>query len=304
MRETDDPRFFALLMKEGSLAAAARQLGVTPSAVTQRLQGLEEKLGVRLLDRSTRRMLLTDEGALYHEHAQKLTHEYGDLIDTLHSRKALVRGRLRVHGPLGFGRRFLAPIVARFHDAHPQLDIVLTLSDRRAEGDAHDLVVHIGELRDSSQVAYPIAPNGRVLCAAPAYLKRAGRLESPDDLGAHACLVLRENDEDVTMWRLSNGKGGGKREAAVRVKPMLSSNDGDVIKQWALAGKGIMLRSEWDVADLLRTGKLARVLPAWQPPAANVVALVAERKGMSARVKTFLDFLAAEFRPRPPWRAR
>ena len=106
------------------------------------------------------------------------------------------------------------------------------------------------------------------------------------------------------MWRLSNGKGGGKREAAVRVKPMLSSNDGDVIKQWALAGKGIMLRSEWDVADLLRTGKLARVLPAWQPAAANVVALVAERKGMSARVKTFLDFLAAEFRPRPPWRAR
>ena len=302
MRETDDPRFFVLLMKEGGLAAAARQLGVTPSAVTQRLQNLESKLGVRLLERSTRRMRLTDEGALYHEHAQKLTHEYDDLIDTLRSRKALVRGRLRVHGPLGFGRRFLAPIVARFHNAHPQLDIALTLSDRRAEGDTHDLVVHIGELRDSSQVAYPIAPNGRVLCAAPAYLRRAGQPENPDDLGAHACLVLRENDEDVTMWRLSNGKGSGKREAAVRVKPVLSSNDGDVIKQWALAGKGVMLRSEWDVADLLRAGRLARVLPAWQPPAANVVALVAERKGMSARVKAFLTFLAAEFKPKPPWR--
>ena len=302
MRETDDPRFFVLLMKEGGLAAAARQLGVTPSAVTQRLQNLESKLGVCLLERSTRRMRLTDEGALYHEHAQKLTREYDDLIDTLRSRKALVRGRLRVHGPLGFGRRFLAPIVARFHNAHPQLDIVLTLSDRRADGDAHDLVVHIGELRDSSQVAYPVAPNGRVLCAAPAYLRRAGQPGNPDDLGAHACLVLRENDEDVTMWRLSNGKGGGKREAAVRVKPVLSSNDGDVIKQWALAGKGVMLRSEWDVADLLRAGRLARVLPAWQPPAANVVALVAERKGMSARVKAFLTFLAAEFKPRPPWR--
>ena len=302
MRETDDPRFFVLLMKEGGLAAAARQLRVTPSAVTQRLQNLESKLGVRLLERSTRRMRLTDGGALYHEHAQKLTHEYDDLIDTLRSRKALVRGRLRVHGPLGFGRRFLAPIIARFHNAHPQLDIALTLSDRRAEGDTHDLVVHIGELRDSSQVAYPVAPNGRVLCAAPAYLRRAGQPENPDDLSAHACLVLRENDEDVTMWRLSNGNGGGKREAAVRVKPVLSSNDGDVIKQWALAGKGVMLRSEWDVADLLRAGKLARVLPAWQPPSANVVALVAERKGMSARVKTFLEFLAAEFKPKPPWR--
>jgi DNA-binding transcriptional LysR family regulator len=298
MRETDDPRFFALLMHAGSLAACARQLGVTPSAVTQRLQSLEQKLGVRLLDRSTRRMLLTDEGALYHEHAVQLTQHYDELIDTLRSRKALVRGRLRVHGPLGFGRRFLAPIVARFHTLHPQLDIALNLSDRRAESDAHDLVVHIGELRDSSQVAYPIAPNGRVLCAAPAYLKRAGRPEKPDQLSAHACLVLRENDEDVTLWRLKNGK----REAAVRVKPVLSSNDGDVIKQWALAGKGVMLRSEWDVADLLRAGKLERVLPAWQPPAANVVALVAERKGMSARVKTFLAFLATEFKPRPPWR--
>lgn len=303
MRETDDPRFFALLLREGSLTGAARQLAVTPSAVTQRLQGLEAKLGVRLLDRSTRRMLLTDEGALYHEHAQTLVRDYDELIDTLRSRKALVRGHLRVQGPLGFGRRYLASIVARFHTAHPQLDIALTLSDRRADvgtaGDAHDLVVHIGELRDSSQVAYPVAPNGRVLCAAPAYLKRAGRPAMPDDLNQHACLVLRENDEDVTMWRFRNGR----REAAVRVKPVLSSNDGDVIRQWALAGKGVMLRSEWDVADLLRAGKLEALLPAWKPPSANVVALVAERKGMSARVKTFLAFLAAELKP-PPWRAR
>jgi DNA-binding transcriptional LysR family regulator len=297
MRETDDPRFFALLLREGSLAATARQLGVTPSAVTQRLQGLEAKLGVRLLDRSTRRMLLTDEGALYHEHAQTLVRDYDELIDTLRSRRALVRGRLRVHGPLGFGRRYLAPIVARFHTLHPQLDIALTLSDRRAEGDVHDLVVHIGALRDSSQVAYPIAPNERVLCAAPAYLRRAGRPAAPDDLNQHACLVLRENDEDVTMWRFRNGK----RDAAVRVKPVLSSNDGDVIKQWALAAKGVMLRSEWDVAELLRAGKLEALLPAWKPPAANVVALVAERKDLSARVKTFLAFLAAECKP-PPWR--
>lgn len=311
MRETGDPRFFALLLREGSLAAAARQLGVTPSAVTQRLQGLEAKLGVRLLDRSTRRMRLTDEGALYHEHALILVRDYDELIDTLRSRKALVRGRLRVHGPLGFGRRYLAPVVASFHTAHPQLDIALTLSDRRADagtaGDAHDLVVHIGELRDSSQVAYSIAPNERVLCAAPAYLKRAGRPATPDALNQHACLVLRENDEDVTMWRFSGRKssaqGSGKREVAVRVKPVLSSNDGDVIKQWALAGKGVMLRSEWDVADMLRTGALETLLPAWKPPPANVVALVAERKGMSARVKTFLAFLAAAFKP-VPWRVR
>jgi DNA-binding transcriptional LysR family regulator len=300
MKQTDDLRFFALLVREGSLAAAARQLGVTPSAVTQRLQALEAALGVRLLDRSTRRIRLTDEGTLYHDIGAGLTRDYDELVDTLRSRQALVRGKLRVHGPLGFGRKYLASCVARFHVAHPQLEIALTLSDRRIDAatDAFDLIVHIGELRDSAQVAYPIAPNRRVLCAAPAYLKRAGRPATPEALAAHACLVLRENDEDVTMWRFASGR----REAAVRVKPMLSSNDGEVIRQWALAGQGIMLRSEWDVAELLRSGRLEALLPAWKPPAADVVALVAERRGMSARVKAFLAFLAAEFRPKPPWR--
>ena len=300
MKTVDDPGLFLAIVKHGSLAAAARSLDVTPSAVTQRLQALEARLGVRLLDRGVRRLRLTDEGELFHAEAARIARQYEELVDALQSRRSLVRGRLRIHGPLGFGRRFLAPLVAQFHTSHPQLTIALTLSDRSVDPEdaQFDTVVHVGALRDSSQVAYRIAPNERWLCAAPTYLKRAGTPATPEDLARHSCLVLRENDEDVTLWRFKSRAG----ERALRVSPVLSSNDGEVIKQWALAGKGVMLRSEWDVAAEIAAGRLTRLLPAWRAPSADVVALVPQRKGMSARVKTFLQFLGAQFKPAPPWR--
>jgi len=301
MKQQDDPGFFIAIVKHGSLAAAARALDLTPSAVTQRLQALEARLGVRLLDRGTRRMRLTDEGELFHAEASRIALQYEELIDALQARRSLVRGHLRVHGPLGFGRRYLAPIVAQFHARHPQLQIALTLSDRSVDPDSapYDAVVHIGELKDSAQIAYRIAPNQRWLCAAPAYLKRVSAPTRPDDLAKLACLVLRENDEDVTLWRFKSRQA----ERALRVTPALSSNDGDVIKQWALAGLGVMQRSEWDVAADLAAGRLVRLLPAWRLNPADVTALVPQRKGMSARVTAFLDFLAAQFRPTPPWRS-
>ena len=300
IKPAPDPAVFLAIVKYGSLAAAARALDVTPSAVTQRLQALEAALGVRLLDRGTRKMRLTDEGELFHVEAARLARDYDELIDTLQSRRSLVRGHLRLHGPLGFGRRYLAPLVARFHGLHPQVEIALTLSDRSIDPDsaAFDAVVHIGTLQDSSKIAYRIAPNERWLCAAPAYLRQAQALITPEDLAQHACLVLRENDEDVSLWRFKSRNA----ERAVRVRPVLTSNDGEVIKQWALLGKGVMLRSEWDVAAEVAAGRLVRLLPQWRQPNADVVALVPQRKGMSARVTTFLDFLRAEFKPQAPWR--
>jgi DNA-binding transcriptional LysR family regulator len=225
---------------------------------------------------------------------------YEELVDSLQARRSLVRGHLRVHGPLGFGRRYLAPLVAQFHGSHPQLEIALSLSDRSIDPDdaPFDAVVHIGSLEDSSNIAYRIAPNERWLCAAPAYLAQAAPLQTPEDLARHACLVLRENDEDVTLWRFKSRQ----REHALRVQPLLSSNDGEVIKQWALLGKGVMLRSEWDVAGDVAAGRLIRLLPAWRQPSADVTALVPQRKGMSARVAAFLEFLRGQFRPAPPWR--
>ncbi|MGZ5785785.1 MAG: LysR substrate-binding domain-containing protein, partial [Ramlibacter sp.] len=199
-----------------------------------------------------------------------------------------------------FGRHYLAPAIADFHTLHPKLMVSLTLSDVVSAADANrfDLIVHIGSLADSSMVAYPIAPNSRFVCAAPRYLAQRPAPREPKELAAHDCIVLRENDEDVTLWRFSKKRS----EVAVRVPAILSSNDGEVAKQWALKGKGVVMRSEWDVAENLAAGRLVRLLADWSLPDADVVALVAGRSGLSARVKLFLSFLQARFKPLPPWR--
>lgn len=295
-----DLRFFVSITESGSLAEAARRLDVSPSAVSQRLRQLESRLGMQLAHRSTRRFSLTEEGELFHAGAVALLSDLDTLVDTLRERSGEVAGTLHVCGPLGFGRHYLAAAIADFHSLHPKLMVSLTLSDVVSPADANrfDLIVHIGALSDSSMVAYPIAPNARFLCAAPRYLARRPAPREPQELAGHDCIVLRENHEDVTLWRLRRKRS----EVAVRVPAILSCNDGEVAKHWALQGKGVVMRSEWDVADSLATGKLVRLLPDWSLPDADVVALVASRAGLSARVKLFLAFLQARFQPVPPWR--
>jgi DNA-binding transcriptional LysR family regulator len=295
-----DLRFFVTITESGSLAEAARRLDVTPSAVSQRLRQLESRLGLQLAHRSTRRFALTEEGELFHAGVAALLADLDRLIDSLRERSGEVAGTLHVGGPLGFGRTYLAGAIADFQSLHPRLKVSLTLSDVVAPADANrfDMIVHIGSLADSSMVAYPIAPNARFICAAPAYLARRPAPHEPKELAQHDCIVLRENNEDVTLWRFRKKRS----EVAVRVPAILSSNDGDVAKQWALRGKGLFVRSEWDVAERLDNGRLVRVLADWSLPDADVVALAARRAGMSARAKLFLSFLQARFQPVPPWR--
>lgn len=295
-----DLRFFVTITESGSLAEAARRLDVTPSAVSQRLRQLESRLGLQLAHRSTRRFALTEEGELFHAGVAAMLADLDRLIDSLRERSGEVAGTLHVGGPLGFGRTYLAGAIADFQSLHPRLKVSLTLSDVVAPADANrfDMIVHIGSLADSSMVAYPIAPNARFICAAPAYLARRPAPHEPKELVQHDCIVLRENNEDVTLWRFRKKRS----EVAVRVPAILSSNDGDVAKQWALRGKGLFVRSEWDVAESLATGRLVRVLADWSLPDADVVALAARRAGMSARAKLFLSFLQARFQPVPPWR--
>jgi len=295
-----DLRFFVAITDSGSLAEAARRLDVTPSAVSQRLRQLESRLGMQLAHRSTRRFRLTEEGELFHAGVVELLADLDNLVDTLRERSGEIAGTLHVGGPLGFGRNHLAPAIAEFHSLHPKLMVSLTLSDVVTAADASrfDMIVHIGTMPDSSMVAYRIAPNSRFVCAAPSYLALRGVPSEPKDLAGHDCIVLRENDEDVTLWRFRRKRS----ELAVRVPAALSSNDGEVVRQWALAGKGIVMRSEWDVAESLRSGRLVRLLPDWELPDADVVALVASRAGLSARVKLFLSFLQTRFKPLPPWR--
>ena len=295
-----DLRFFVTITESGSLAEAARRLDVTPSAVSQRLRQLESRLGLQLAHRSTRRFVLTEEGELFHAGVAALLEDLDRLVDSLRERSGEVAGTLNVGGPLGFGRNHLAAAIADFHSLHPRLKVSLTLSDVLSAADANrfDMIVHIGSLADSSMVAYPIAPNTRFICAAPAYLAGRPAPREPRELAQHDCIVLRENNEDVTLWRFRKKRS----EVSVRVPAILSSNDGDVARQWALRGKGLFVRSEWDVAESLASGRLVRVLADWTLPDADVVALAPRRAGMSARAKLFLSFLQARFQPLPPWR--
>ncbi len=300
MISTEDLNFFLALTAAASLADAARKLDVTPPAVTQRLRLLEKRLDMRLIDRSGRRMVLTDEGELLAAHARRICDDIGNLSDTLASRRGTVAGHLRVIAPLGFGQRYVAPLIGQFRCLYPEVTASLVLSDRpaRFSDDMWDLMVHIGELRDSSLVSKPLAPNRRILCAAPRYLVQRGEPQHPDELRAHDCIALRENDEDVTMWRFTPTRAGSPTN--VRIEPFLTSNDGGTVRDWALAGLGIIARSEWDVAEHLHAGRLVPLLEGWRLPDADVVALLSSRHGRSLRATRFLDYLQAAM-SQSPW---
>ena len=303
MISTEDLRFFVTLAASNSLAAAARALNVTPPAVTQRLRLMEERLGLRLVDRSGRRMVLTDEGDHLAVGGRRLLGEIGELADAIAARRAVVSGHLRVVAPLGFGRRYVAPVATRFRKIYPEVTLSLMLFDRPAQlaEDAWDLMLYVGHLRNSTLITQYLAPNERFLCAAPEYLARAGVPKHPRDLLKHKCIALRENDEDVTMWRFNPAKQG--KSVGIRVNPTLSSNDGEVTHSWALAAAGITIRSEWDVADDIRSGRLVRLLSDWKLPPANIVALLGARYGRSARTARFLEHLQNMLTP-APWRKK
>lgn len=300
MISTDDLAFFHMVASCSSLAGAARRLNVTPPAVTQRLRTLEAKVGVKLIDRTSRGLSLTDEGELIASEGAMIIGAIDDLAERLASRTNQVRGHLRVAAPYGFGRRHVAPIVQQFAVDHPAACATLELSDSpiRQMSESWDIIIHIGTLPESDRLVTTLAPNRRILCAAPAYLASAGPIADPMALATHHCLALRENNEDVTLWRFSHARHG---KVTVRIKPSLSSNDGEIIRDWALAGLGIIVRSEWDVAEDLAAGRLTEVLPHWSLPAADVVALLHARQGRSGRTNVFLQSLRSRLSP-APWR--
>jgi molybdate transport repressor ModE-like protein len=303
MNDSTDIRFLLAIRDSGSLVAAARKLGLSPSAVTQRLQQIEKKLDTRLVDRTARRLRFTEEGTLLCRRGAELVQQFDMLFDDVQAHRSGLVGTLNIAAPLGFGRRYLAPVVADFQQDNPGIDIVLTLSDQplSESADRYDIVVHIGELPVSNLVGYAIAPNSRFVCASPALLKRFPTvvLDTPDDLAKLPCVVLRENNEDVSLWPFRKGRA----TRSVRVSSKLICNDGEVIRRWACEGRGVILRSEWDVAEDIAKGRLVRLLPAWKAPDADVIALTHHRVSQPTRTKQFMRYLQDRFKPQPPWRA-
>jgi DNA-binding transcriptional LysR family regulator len=300
MLNSDDLHFFNVLSRCATLAECARKLDVTPPAVTQRLRALEERVGIRLVDRSGRQITLTDEGALVASHGAVVTDALEALAEALSDRRRAVSGHLTVAAPLGFGRIHVAPVLDAFARAHSGVTVTLALSDFPAARvlQTCDVAIHIGAPAALSEIVTTLAPNRRILCASPDYLAGAPPLQAPSDLVHHRCLVVRENDEDVTLWRFQRR---ARAAETVRIHPALCSNDGAVVRQWALSGQGVAIRSEWNVAADLAAGRLQRLLPAWEAPAADVIAMLGTRSGRSARTTAFLSMLRQSLSP-PPWR--
>jgi len=291
MNSLSDLAFFALVVKHGSLAAVARELGVTPPAVTTRLAALERRLGVRLLNRTTRRLSVTHEGEIYLADGARILADVEELERRVASARALPRGLLRVNATFGFGRRFVTPAISAFIKAFPEVEVQLQLTDRPANlvDQAFDVGIRIGEIPDSRMTARLLAANRRLLCASPLYLKTHSTPAVPNDLQRHQCIVLREDDTAYGSWHLRKGR----RQETVKVRGPLSTNDGEAALEWALAGHGILLRSEWHAAPFLRSGRLRPVLDDWSLPPADIYAVYPERLNLSAKVTAFVDFLAA-----------
>lgn len=288
-----DMQFFHVLVRSGSLSAAARELQVSTPAVSKRLAQLEARLGVTLLHRTTRRIGVTAEGEAYLGHARRILAEIESAESEVRGTRAEPKGLLRVNATLGFGRMHVAPLIAGFARKYPQVETQLQLSVNPpplAE-DAFDVCVRFGEPPDARVVARLLAPNRRLLCAAPAYLARQGTPRQPRELAQHSVIGIRQGDEAYGVWRLR----AGKRVETVKVRGNLSTNDGEIAVSWALAGHGIVLRAEWDVARYLRSGRLRQVLENWQAPPADIYAVYPERVQGAARVRAFVDHLAAHF---------
>lgn len=295
-----DLGFFSTLAASGSLSAAARELGVTTSAVSKRLTQMEARLGVALVHRTTRRMGITPEGEVYLEHARRILGEIDDLVQLMGSAKVAPKGLLRVNATLGFGRCHVAPIISRFVREHPQVEVQLQLSvdPPLLVDDAFDVCIRFGQPPDSRVIARRIAPNRRLLCASPAYLSRRGIPKTPNDLTTHNCIGIRQGDEAHGVWRLSSGRSTNRRTEAVKVRGNLVTNDGEIAVNWALGGHGILMRAEWDIVRHLRSGRLVPVLAQFETPDADIFAVYPQQRQHSVRVRAFVEFLAQSLQQR------
>ncbi len=289
---------FSKVVAAGSLSAAARDMGVSTAVVSRRLAALEARLGVRLVNRTTRRLALTDEGASYHEACARILGEIEDADAAAAAQRVEPQGILKVALPASFGHKHIAPLVPPFAARYPKIQLALSLSDRTVNviEEGYDLAIRIGELEDSSLAARKLAPNRRVVCASPEYLRTHEAPRTPDDLPQHNCLTTT----DLHMnWEY---KGPDGRRGAVRVTGRYACDNWEVLREWALAGLGVALKSTWDVRRQLEDGSLVRLLPGYDfGTDVAIYAIYPHRRHLPAKTRVFIDYLAESFGPEPYW---
>ncbi|MBI4968374.1 MAG: LysR family transcriptional regulator [Rhodospirillales bacterium] len=289
---------FARVVEEKGFSAAASALGLSKSAISKQLAKLEDRLGVRLLNRTTRRLSLTDAGAAYYERAARILAEAAEADRAMSALVEAPRGLLRVNAPMSFGVRHLGPALPDFLAQHPEVSIDLALNDRVVDlvDEGFDLAIRITKMPDSSLVARKLADSRRLLCGAPDYFRKRGKPSRPAQLKDHNCLIYSYT-APAEDWRFTGPEG----VETVRVAGSLRANNGDILREAMLAGLGIAPMPSFLVGDDLRAGRLELALPGYEVSGSGIYAVYPHGRHLLAKVRVFIDYLAARFGPRPYW---
>lgn len=292
---------FVDVASRGSLSAAARAEGIAPAVIGRRLDSLEARLGVKLLQRTTRKIALTNEGVAFLEHCQRILLDLENAEAEVSERSARPSGHLSVSAPAGFGRQHVAPLVPSFLAEHRDVTLTLNLNDRVVDliGEGVDIAIRIADLSDSSLVGVKLADNRRVVVGSPDYFRKHGRPTTPDELSRHNCLVFSSAGSQRGWTFRQNGKN-----LTVKAGGNMGCNDGAVLHDWALAGKGLAWRSMWEVGTELETGQLETVLDEFAAPGNDIYAVFAQRQHLPLRIRAFVDFLRRAFSQPDYWRKK
>ncbi|MDR3481652.1 MAG: LysR family transcriptional regulator [Burkholderiaceae bacterium] len=290
---------FVDVIAKGSLSAAARAEGIAPAMIGRRLDALEERLGVKLLQRTTRKIALTHEGTAFLEDCQRILAELEDAETAVSERSAHATGHLLISAPAGFGRQHVAPLLPSFLAEHRDLTLTLSLNDRVVDliGEGIDVAIRIASLSDSNLIGVKLADNKRVVVASPAYLKRHGTPRSLDELAKHNCLAISSDGSQRGWTFRQNGKN-----VTLKVAGNMVCNDGEVLHDWALAGKGLAWRSMWEVGTEIESGQLQTVLDEFAAPGNDIYAVFAQRRHLPLRIRALVDFLRRAYALPEYWR--
>lgn len=297
MPYTESLRVFVRVVELGSITAGGRDLRLTPAVASNRIKELENRLGVRLFNRTTRSLTPTEVGAMFYDQARKVLAALDEAEAAVAGFSGVPRGAIRVAAPLGVGRRLIAPLVPRFAEMFSETEIRLRLSDRRIDmmEEGQDLAFFVGTPRESTLKLRKIAECDRVLCAAPGYLARHGTPATPDDLlsPGHSCLLLRYPRSPEYFWVLDTPRGPRRLD----VRGRFDADDGEVLTGWALDGRGIANKPRFEVAAHLASGALVELLPGTPPQPVLFGCLYPHRRLQDPKIRHFLDFMLRELRP-------
>ncbi|WP_284164330.1 LysR family transcriptional regulator [Frigidibacter sp. SD6-1] len=296
MSYVNNIKMFVRVFELGSMSAAARDQRTSPAVASARVAELEKHLGVRLFNRTTRRLQPTENGRLFYDGARKVLEAIDDAEAAVMASTLNLRGSIFVAAPLGVGRRFIAPHVPAFKDDYPQIDVRLRLSDRKIDvvGEGLDMAFHMGTLEDSTLKLRVVADCPRVLCAAPSYIERRGMPEGGEALvrDRHDCLNLRFPGAREFQWTLVTPEGPRRFE----VTGPFETDDGDVLTIWALDGRGIIMKPVFEIAEHLKSGALVPVARATPPVPVQLSCLTQHRRLRDPKIRTFTDFIVARCR--------